>query len=271
MTVRCPRCGTLYRRPPRTVLGGDSTFRCARCRHVFDAERDEPAMVAAASEAEDDENRFAFDDEEVDEGEGPVGAEVADDPEPVPRAARSRAAAAPAVSSPARFAVRSVVLVTLLYGALSLYLYARPEAARVLFRQVPLIGPLLVESRLDPAVVRLDGVRGEYRRVRGDSLVFVVSGTAVNDSDVALRGIQVQAYVTGADTQRQVVFCGAAPRDVGNLSVREIALLQTIEPPRDWTLAPGAETPFLVVFPAPPPDLREFGAEVVGVRAPRRA
>src|SRR5512145_1497242 len=128
MTVRCPRCGTLYRRPPRSVLGADSTFRCARCRHVFDGERDEPAMVAAASEAEDDEDRFTFDDEEVDDGEGPVGAEVADDPEPAPRAARSRPEAAPAVSSPARFAVRSVVLVTLLYGALSLYLYARPDA-----------------------------------------------------------------------------------------------------------------------------------------------
>jgi hypothetical protein len=161
--------------------------------------------------------------------------------------------------------------VTLAYAALSLYLYASPEASRTLFRSVPLIGPLLVERRLNPAVVHLVGVRGEYQRVRGDSLVFVVSGAAVNQSSVPLRGIQVQAFVSGADTHRQVVFCGAAPRDVRNLSLREIALLQTIEPPRGWALAPGEQVPFLAVFPATAADLREFGAEVVAVRGPRRA
>jgi len=57
---------------------------------------------------------------------------------------------------------------------------------------------------------------------------------------------------------------------VQDLSLREIALLQTLEPPKEWTLAPGDQTGFLVVFAQPPTDLHEFGAEVVAVQAPPR-
>jgi hypothetical protein len=67
-----------------------------------------------------------------------------------------------------------------------------------------------------------------------------------------------------------VVFCGAAPRAVQDLSLREIALLQTLEPPKDWTLAPGGQADFLVAFTGPPPELKEFTAEVVAVQAPAR-
>ena len=106
--------------------------------------------------------------------------------------------------------------------------------------------------------------------MRGDQLVFVISGTAVNRAAVAVQGIQVQGFVSGAETRRQTIFCGAAPREVHDLSLREIALLQTIEPPRDWSLGPGEQAAWRVVFPSPPTDLREFGAEVVAVRAPKR-
>ena len=84
------------------------------------------------------------------------------------------------------------------------------------------------------------------------------------------RSIQIEGRIAGAQEQRQVVFCGAAPRDVKELSLREIALLQTLEPPKDWSLAPGEQAAFLVVFAAPPTDLHEFGAEVVAVQAPSR-
>jgi len=79
-----------------------------------------------------------------------------------------------------------------------------------------------------------------------------------------------RAGSSGAEQQRQVAFCGAAPRDVRDLSVREIALLQTLEPPKDWTVAPGEQTTFLVVFVGPPPNLREFAAEVVAVQGQAR-
>jgi predicted Zn finger-like uncharacterized protein len=261
MTVECPRCGTLYRRPTRSALGADATYRCARCRHVFRASDDEPPMLGG--DLPDDEPSFAFDDEEDDDA--PPGP-VAEPPEEAPEPPRPRAR----MTAPARFAVRSMLLVTLLYAVASVYLYTHPDVLRQALHGVPLIGSRLSETRLQPATIQLTNVRGVYERVQGDRLVFVISGTAVNDSPMPVRGIQVEGRIVGARELRQVVFCGAAPREVRDLSLREIALLQTLEPPKDWTLAPGEQASFLVAFPGPPTDLREFAAEVVAVQAPSR-
>ncbi len=257
MTVECPRCGTLYRQPPHAQRGADATYRCARCRHVFEAGASEPAMVSG----DDEEHEFAFDDEPEDGDAAPGPLAVADDaPEEEGRP----------MKSPARFAVRTMLVVTLGFGVLSVYLYTNPEGVRTLFGGVPLIGARLTEARLNPTAVQLNDVKGGYERVQGDRLVFVISGTAVNNSAVPARSIQIEGRIAGAREQRQVVFCGAAPRDVKELSLREIALLQTLEPPKDWSLAPGEQAAFLVVFASPPTDLREFGAEVVAVQAPSR-
>jgi hypothetical protein len=156
------------------------------------------------------------------------------------------------------------------YAILSVYLYTHPESTRRILERVPLLGSALAERRLPPASIQLADVRGEYQRVKGDRLVFVVTGTAVNTSPLPARGIQIEGRISGAAEQRQVVFCGAAPRHVQELSLREIALLQTLEPPKEWLLAPGEETAFLIAFADPPSDLHEFAAEVVAVQAPTR-
>ncbi|HJQ84285.1 MAG TPA: hypothetical protein VKA21_09435 [Candidatus Binatia bacterium] len=265
MTIECPRCGTLYRRPPGSA-GGEETYRCARCRHVFDTPRDDPAMFAAPAEEPDDDDasRFAFDDGDDD------GPDTAVEISPAAAERRPRREARQSLSGMARFAVRAMLLVTLAYAVLSVYVYTHPAALRDALRRVPFLGGRLAETRLHPETVRLTNLLGEYERVQGDRLVFVISGTAVNGSPVPVRGIQVEGRITGAQEQRQVVFCGAAPPDVQDLSLREIALLQTLEPPKDWSLAPGEQARFLVVFATPPTDLREFGAEVVAVQAPGR-
>jgi predicted Zn finger-like uncharacterized protein len=269
MTVRCPRCGTQYRRPTHGRAGPSETFRCARCRHVFDAEPEEPALVRGGDDVEEDDDVFTFGDE--DEAPAP-------DERPARRGRRREAGADETRDAPAagggpsvfRFAVRSLLAVTALYGVLSIYLYTHPERTRELLERVPLVGQSLAERRLHPENIQLADVRGDYRRVKGDRLVFVITGTAINASPVPVRGIQVQGRLAGATEQRQVVFVGAAPPDVQELSQREIALLQTIEPSRDWALAPGEQATFLVAFTDPPADLREFSAEVVAVQAPRR-
>jgi len=265
MTVSCPRCGTRYRLPPRSKLGANPTYRCVRCRQVFaaDAAAEAPALEDEV-EPGDDDDTFTF-------GGAPErddAPEPDDTPAPAPRAAHGPP---PPVKSPARFAVRTVIGVTLLYALLSIYLHTHPDAVRGVLGRLPMIGTSLAEKRLDPASIQLANVRGEYQRVKGDQLVFVISGTAINNAPVAVRGVQIEGRIRGAEEQRQVVFCGAAPRDVRDLSVREIALLQTLEPPKDWTVAPGEQTTFLVVFVGPPVGLREFAAEVVAVQGqPRR-
>ena len=278
MTIRCPRCGTLYRRPARGGAAADATYRCARCRHVFRT-GGEPAAAPAPEpepepapepEVEPDEDRFVFgDDEGPTEDEGPRE-EVDDDDRDETPPPRRRPAPVEHGVTPARFALRSLIGVTLLYAVLSIYLYTNPEVARDALTQLPLLGATLTEARVSPASIQLGNVRGQYLRVKGDHLIFVVTGTAVNQAPLRVKSILIEAALRGVREDRQVVFCGAAPRDLRDLSLREIALLQTLEPPKDWGLAPGEQADFLVAFAAPPPELREFSAEVLAVQAPSR-
>ena len=268
MTVRCPRCGTLYRRPRRR--SGDA-YQCAKCRHVFPGSR-EPTDAAPP----DEEPAFVLGDDDADDvtDTDDDGPDELPPPEKKPsrRTEAPAEADAPSGAAPARFALRSLVGVTLCYGAFSIYLVTHADVTRTLLARIPLVGSTLLESRLDPASIQLTNVRGEFERVKGDRLVFVVKGSAVNASPIPVRGIQVEGHLTGAKEERQVVFCGAAPRDVRDLSLREIALLQTLEPPADWAVAPSDQTDFLIVFANPPADLKDYSVEVVGVRAePRRS
>jgi predicted Zn finger-like uncharacterized protein len=272
VTVRCPACGTLYRRPGRAARG-EPTFRCARCGHVFDAVPDEPDAAPAEADSaqdepgetfedDDDAERFTFDDTADDEPAEPVDAP--------PKAEKAAAEKEPRRQiTPARFAVRMLVIVSLLYTVVSAYLYTHVDATYRLLADVPVIGPRLVERRLSPAVVQLAGIRGEYLRVKGDELVFAIAGTAVNGSSTPVRGLRVEGWVTGAAEVRHAVTVGARPRQIADLSLREIGLLQALEPPMTWSLPPGEAVDFLIVFPEPAEDLKEFGARVTSVRAAR--
>jgi len=272
VTVRCPACGTLYRRPGRAARG-EPTFRCARCGHVFDAVPDEPDAAPAEAdtpqdepgetfEDDDDAERFTFDDTADDEPAEPLDAP--------PKAEKAAAEKEPRRQiTPARFAVRMLVIVSLLYTVVSAYLYTHVDATYRLLADVPVIGPRLVERRLSPAVVQLAGIRGEYLRVKGDELVFAIAGTAVNGSSTPVRGLRVEGWVTGAAEVRHAVTVGARPRQIADLSLREIGLLQALEPPMTWSLPPGEAVDFLIVFPEPAEDLKQFGARVTSVRAAR--
>jgi hypothetical protein len=236
-----------------------------------------PEDEAGDGFTDDDAQRFTFDesqDEAGDDWEPP-----ADEPAVTARPERERAPArterteAPPAraSSAASFAARMLVAVTLGYALVSAYLYTHVDAAYRLLAEVPGIGPRLVERRLSPGVVELAGVRGEYIRVKGDELVFAIAGTAVNGASIPVRGLRVEGWVTGSAEVRHSVTVGARPREIRDLSVREIGLLQALEPPPSWSLAPGEAIEFLIVFPEPAEDLKEFGARVASVQASRRA
>jgi hypothetical protein len=97
---------------------------------------------------DDDAERFTFDDAD--------DADDADEPRPEARSRRGTAVsggahgarrAAPR-STPARFAARMLVVVTLGYAVVSAYLYTHVDAAYQMMADVPLIGPRLVERHL---------------------------------------------------------------------------------------------------------------------------
>lgn len=265
MTVSCPSCGTRYRLPPRSRLDARATFRCTRCDHVFD-----PAAGAEGPAVEDDAEAPPVTTWEM------TTPDDDDAPPPAPRRRRrvrqepaddaGDAEASPAGASAARFALRSMLVVALGYAVLSIWLYTHPQRVAELLAGIPIIGPPMSEARLSPANIQLADVRGEYHRLQGDVLVFAVSGIALNNAPVPVSGVQIQCTVHGDVEQRQTVFAGAAPRALQDLTVREVDLLQTLVPSKDWSLPPGEQTSFLVVFKEPPVPLEEFSAEVVAVR-----
>ncbi|MFN8542662.1 MAG: zinc-ribbon domain-containing protein [Candidatus Binatia bacterium] len=266
MTVTCPKCGTRYRVPGGKRLA-DTAYRCTRCRHVFEADASDgnDSTVPLTAAIDDDEERFTFDDEPTDDA-------VDQEPEkpPAPRRRAEHPAPVPSGSSVGRFAVRAIVAVTLVYAVLSIYLFTHPTAIREVLGHVPLIGSGLADTRMSPASVQLTDVRGTYTRVQGDHLVFVITGTAINNSPVVVRGVQLQGKISGSREDRQTVFCGPPPRAVEDLSLQEIALLQTLEAPRDWSLPAGGQAGFMIVFPQPAHDVHEMAVEVVAVQATRR-
>src|SRR5437870_1590863 len=181
MTVSCPRCGTRYRLPPRSKLGANPTYRCVRCRQIFaaDAAAEAPVLEDEAAPGDDDDT-FTF-------GAAPErddAPESDDTPVPAPHTADGPP---PPVKSPARFAVRTVIGVTLLYALLSIYLHTHPDAVRGVLGRLPMIGTSLAAKRLDPASIQLANVHGEYQRVKGDQVVFVISCTAISNAAVAVR------------------------------------------------------------------------------------
>ena len=265
MTITCPRCGARYRVPPVATETEAERYRCTRCRHIFTPE---PAVEAAPiaevdlDGGEDERDDFTLGDETDEaEDEKPAAARGRSTPreKPAPRE--------PIGASPARFALRALLIVTVGYAVLSIYLYTHPEAMRQTLGRVPIIGKRLAETRLNPTSVQLTNLEAVYQRVQGDQLVFVISGIAINNSPVTVKAVQIEGRATGAREEPQVVFAGTAPRDVQGLSAREIALLQTLEPPKDAALGPGEQATFAVVFVNPPTDLKEFSAEVVAVQA----
>jgi predicted Zn finger-like uncharacterized protein len=251
MTVCCPSCDTAYRVPPRSQLGDRPLFRCSRCDHVFDPHdgAQESPLLAALVDDRDAES-VPDDDAQVEGADG--------DREERPRR-----------RSAARCALRAVVAVTLAFALLSIYVFMHRARVAEVLAQVPVVGPDLVALRLNPAHVQLTDVRGQYTRVHGDTLVFVITGRAINNAPVPVSAIEIAGSINGTHEQRRLVYAGAAPHHVDDLSQREIDLLQTLQPPENWRLLPGEEGEFLVAFVDPPMPLREFTVEVASVRRRR--
>jgi predicted Zn finger-like uncharacterized protein len=252
MTIHCPACETAFRLPPAGELGA-ATFRCSRCDHVF---RLDPPPETSPPPA-----RRAIDDEPADAPDAPAPPDDEDreDDESTPRRG----------APTARFAFRALAGMTLAFGLLSIYAYMHRGRVAELLAAIPLVGPELTVTRLRPAHIQLTDVRGEYARAGGDALVFVITGSAVNNAPEPVSAIQIKGSIVGGTEQHRLVYAGAAPHDVHDLSTREIDLLQTLEPPRDWRLLPGEDGDFLVAFVDPPQPLQEFRVEVAAVQRRR--
>jgi len=120
--------------------------------------------------------------------------------------------------------------------------------------------------------VHLQDVEGAYQQIKEDKTVFVVSGRAVNTSNKPLNGVQIESGLydqAGHPIETKSIYCGNAMslKIVKDLSTKEIALLQQLEPPKRFEIRPGESAAFSVVFLDPPAGLGEFTARVVAAQS----
>ena len=233
---------------------------------------------------DDEEESFAFEDDRAEAGDEVAGEEEEEDEEPgydeprhedEPRFVRGedelRVEPEADERAPGRPWLVFVALVAILWANVALYLRNHPAEATTLLSHVPVAGPWLTEDRLLQMRLHLHDVTGTWQKIKDDRAVFIVSGRALNTSPRPLKGVQIESTLLGnggkvLDTK--AIFCGNAMsmKIVGDLSSKEISLLQRLEPPQRFEIGPGEAAAFTVVFMDPPNGMREFTARVVGAQ-----
>jgi predicted Zn finger-like uncharacterized protein len=224
---------------------------------------------------EEEEEEFVFDDDAAEEEPLTSEAEAEEeDDDDEPRFVRGEdelRVEEEAQPRPLRPWIVFLGLLALLYANVALYMRNHPDEAIAALTRIPFAGRILTEDRLLQTRVLLEDVRGTYQRIKDDRVVFIVSGRAVNTAPQALRGIQIESSLFGADggtLDSKSIYCGNAMslKIVKDLSSKEISLLQRLEPPARFEVQPGESATFTVVFMNPPEGMSEFDARVVAAQ-----
>ncbi len=175
-------------------------------------------------------------------------------------------------ASPTRSYFVFLVVLVLGYAILALDLRNHPARAEKLLASVPLVGDSIAQDQLLQIKVHLEDVEAVYQQLKDDHSVFIVSGRAVNTSNEALKGVQIESVLydpAGQQVAVKNIYCGNAMslKIVKDLSSKEISLLQRLEPPKRFEIRPGEPASFSVVFLAPPAGVKEFSVRVVSAQA----
>jgi len=155
------------------------------------------------------------------------------------------------------------------YGAMTWSLLDDPDWSRRLTQSLPVIGATIDDSDA-AAHVLLRDVQGRYERTRDGKNVFIVTGTAVNNSSESLRGVQIVATLYDGANQRlqdQRAPCGnALEARIRELSVHQVSILRSIKPPPGYAVQPGGRCPFVGIFLDVPPTTASFAAAVAAAQ-----
>ncbi len=159
-------------------------------------------------------------------------------------------------------------LVVLGFGLITMVIQSAPLASAGLLSTLPIVGSGL-EPPISPARrVALSGVQAQYSALKGDRSALVISGNAENLTGGTLGAVQIVAALTGPNAARlrtQAVYCGnnLSANLLREMTPREIEFFEKLDAPRNFTLAPQASAPFVIVFVEPPAGATRFQLQVV--------
>ena len=144
------------------------------------------------------------------------------------------------------------------------------ETAAVLSK-IPVLGPLLDAERPSAGHIVLTKMRGGFWHTKDGQQIFAIAGRATNQASVPAQSIQVEGTllsVSGKVLGRRLIFCGTetAPEVLESLTRREVSILQSLMPPKQFRVPAGEGVDFLITFTEPPDQVVEFSSRVVAAQ-----
>lgn len=153
------------------------------------------------------------------------------------------------------------------FGLGTLVICGAPIASAQLLSTLPVIGPSL-QPPVSPAQrVALTNVQAHYATIKDNENALIISGKAENVSLGTLGAVQIGAALIGPERRllrAQSIYCGnnLSPTMVSEMTPQELDFFEKLDGPRNFSLAPQATTPFVIVFVAPPAEATRFQLRV---------
>ena len=158
-------------------------------------------------------------------------------------------------------AVFAFVLVSVIYQM-------NPQALDSLIRGIPWYGEAVFENRHFKRTLAFESLVSGVQPALNQKEVFVVSGKLVNRNDRGIHRVRVEAQLFDAEGKplaRQAIFLGNAisAKIIKEMSLREIALLQSLKPQNAYPIPPNESVNFTIVFPKPGAPVESFSCRVL--------
>ena len=154
------------------------------------------------------------------------------------------------------------------FGIVTMVIQSAPIVSAGLLSALPIVGAGLQPPISAAQRVALGEVQAEYVKLKGSQTALVLSGTAENLTSTALGAVQIEAALTAsgaAPLRTQAVYCGngATLKTLAEMTPHEIEFFEKLDAPKNFTLAPQATTPFVIVFTTPPAGASHFQLRIV--------
>ncbi len=145
------------------------------------------------------------------------------------------------------------------------------EQTAAVFSHLPVLGSLLDAERPSARHVALTKMRGGLWHTKDGHRVFAIAGRAENQAGVPVQRIQIEGTLLGDNGQvlsQRLIFCGTetAPEVLESLTRRQVHILQSLMPPKQFWVAAGEGVDFLIAFTDPPDRIVEFSSRVVAAQ-----
>lgn len=157
------------------------------------------------------------------------------------------------------------------YAGITLVASSYIEQTATVFSHLPVLGSLLDAERPSARHIALTKMRAGFWHTKDGHRVFAIAGRAMNQAAASVQRIQIEGTLlsdSGTVLGQRLIFCGTetAPEVLESLTRRQVHILQSLMPPKQFWVAAGEGVDFLIAFTDPPDQVVEFSSRVVAAQ-----